>query len=202
MKHWALLFLPLGLLACGGGGSSSNPPTNTLGSTTTPTTPANQPATMAGMLETHNSVRASVGVAPLTWSSRMADYAQTWADHLANQNNCQMRHRADANNNPLNAGENLFWASPRRITYSDGRVETSVQPITAAQVVNDWASERADYNYATNTCAAGKVCGHYTQIVWSTTLEVGCGMTVCPDKGQIWVCNYNPPGNWVGVKPY
>jgi hypothetical protein len=23
-----------------------------------------------------------------------------------------------------------------------------------------------------------------------------CGNT------EIWVCNYNPPGNWVGEKPY
>ena len=109
-----------------------------------------------------------------------------------------MQHRSHAHANPLQVGENLFWASPLR--WSDGRVE--VQAITPAEVAHDWASERSDYDYASNTCRTGAQCGHYTQMVWRTTTQVGCGMAICPDKGQIWVCNYNPAGNWVGEKPY
>jgi pathogenesis-related protein 1 len=153
---------------------------------------------MQGMLETHNQTRAAVGVAPLVWSSRMSQYAQQWAEHLATQNNCQMQHRSAAGANTLLVGENIYWASP--VTWSDGRTE--VQTITPSQVALDWASEKADYNVASNTCRTGASCGHYTQMVWNTTAEVGCGMSICPDKGQIWVCNYNPPGNWVGEKPY
>lgn len=197
--------LAMCLAACGGGsGVSANPP-NTSNANNPPvvsTSPAAQPASMAGMLESHNRVRAAVGVAPLTWSSTMTGYAQEWATYLANQNNCQMQHRSVAGIDPLKAGENLYWASPLTRTYSDGRKETSVQAITPSQVADAWASEQADYDYASNRCASGKICGHYTQMVWRTTLEVGCGMAVCPDKGQIWVCSYNPPGNWVGEKPY
>jgi pathogenesis-related protein 1 len=153
---------------------------------------------MQGMLEAHNQTRAAVGVAPLVWSSQMSQYAQQWAEHLSTQNNCQMQHRSAAGANTLPVGENIYWASPVR--WSDGRTE--VQTIAPSQVALDWASEKADYSYASNTCRSGAQCGHYTQMVWRTTAEVGCGMSICPDKGQIWVCNYNPPGNWVGEKPY
>ena len=45
------------------------------------------------------------------------------------------------------------------------------------------------------------MCGHYTQIVWKTTTEFGCAKSIC--EGNVtWVCNYNPPSNWVGEKPY
>lgn len=157
-----------------------------------------EPVAMQGMLAAHNQTRAAVGVAPLQWSGQMAAYAQAWAVHLATNNACRMQHRSHAHANPLQVGENLFWASPLR--WSDGRVE--VQAITPAEVAHDWASERSDYDYASNTCRTGAQCGHYTQMVWRTTTQVGCGMAICPDKGQIWVCNYNPAGNWVGEKPY
>jgi pathogenesis-related protein 1 len=204
VRQVAIVSLTLLLTACGGSSSSSsNPPVTTATTantapSTVPLTPAAEPATMTGMLDTHNQVRAAVGVMPLTWSSQMSSYAQEWANYLANNNGCKMQHRSAAGTNTLGVGENLYWASP--VTWTDGRTE--VQAITPTQVANDWASEKPDYDYASNTCASGKICGHYTQMVWRTTTEVGCGMTICPDKGQIWVCNYNPPGNWVGQKPY
>jgi len=45
------------------------------------------------------------------------------------------------------------------------------------------------------------VCGHYTQIVWRDTKQVGCGVAR-DNRREIWVCNYDPPGNWVGHRPY
>jgi len=155
------------------------------------------PASMAPMLDAHNRVRAELGVSPLRWSDGLAGYAQQWADHLA-ADGCRMVHRRAAGADVVQVGENLFWASPRR--WSDGRVEQ--QPITAAEPAIDWASERADYDERSNTCAPGKMCGHYTQLVWRSTRLVGCGFSICPDLGQIWACNYDPPGNWVGQRPY
>lgn len=163
-----------------------------------PPQPDVEPANMQGMLATHNQVRASVGVPPLRWSGQLAAYAQQWAEHLALNNGCNMQHRSHAHANTLDVGENIYWGSPLR--WSDGRIE--VQAISPAKVAQDWADERTDYNYVGNSCRPGVQCGHYTQMVWRSTSDVGCGMTVCPDKAQIWVCNYNPPGNWVGERPY
>jgi pathogenesis-related protein 1 len=70
-------------------------------------------------------------------------------------------------------------------------------------VVNSWGNERADYNYKNNSCREGKMCGHFTQLVWQSTTSVGCAVAECEDSHeQIWVCQYQPAGNWIGQKPY
>lgn len=165
----------------------------------TGTASGNEPGKMQGMVAAHNATRQDVSVTiPMRWSSDMAAYAQEWSNYLAFQNGCKMAHRSTLGFNRKKSGENIYWASP--LMWSDGRTE--VQDVNAPEVAKAWADEKVDYNYANNSCRPGKQCGHYTQMVWRDSTEVGCGMTLCPDKGQIWVCNYNPPGNWVGEKPY
>jgi pathogenesis-related protein 1 len=133
---------------------------------------------LAGLLDAHNRVRAQVGVGPLTWANDLARVAQRWAEHLAARG-CTLQH----SNSPH--GENLFWTSA---------------PVEAAAVVGSWAAEQRNYRYATNSCPGG-VCGHYTQVVWARSTKLGCGMARC-GSAQIWVCNYDPPGNVRGQKPY
>ncbi len=74
-------------------------------------------------------------------------------------------------------------------------------------MVSDWESEKAGYNYATDTCSG--VCGHYTQLVWRESVELGCGVTTCQSisglnngPGEFWVCRYRDAGNFTGRKPY
>lgn len=144
----------------------------------------------------HNKWRTEAGVKEeLSYSPALAATAQAWANTLKQTNQCRMRHSKPSGQ----YGENLYWASA--MTWSDGRLE--LQKVTPEKVVNSWAGEMADYDYANNRCAPGKVCGHYTQVVWRTTRMVGCAMAVCEDtKDQIWVCQYQPAGNWAGRKPY
>lgn len=146
------------------------------------------------MLAAHNRWRAQVGVEPLSYSPELAASAQAWADKLKQRHGCQPQH-SDTRGS---YGENLYWASA--LLWSDGRRE--VQHVTAETVVDSWAGERADYSYPSNSCKPGKACGHYTQIVWKSTREVGCGHATCDSKDQIWVCRYAPAGNWIGEKPY
>lgn len=160
-----------------------------------PTTkPANNKKRFAGTLVAHNKVRTAHRLSKLTWSDSLASYAQEWANHLASTNNCKMRHRPTGS--PY--GENLWWASPR--SWSNGLRE--LQDIDIHRVVKDWADEKPFYNYSNNTCQPGEQCGHYTQIVWKETTEVGCAYQQCSDLSQLWVCNYNPPGNYIGERPY
>ena len=70
------------------------------------------------------------------------------------------------------------------------------------KAVDAWDNEKPDYTLSTNTCAAGKVCGHYTQVVWANSLKVGCGYTSCANGAKIISCNYDPPGNYIGQRPY
>lgn len=130
------------------------------------------------MLAAHNGVRARVGMAPLAWSDPLAGRAQEWADSLVARG--QFAHRPNSG-----YGENLFEITGARATSS--------------QVVNAWAEEVRDYDYRSNKCRG--VCGHYTQIVWGDTKEVGCAVARRGAR-EVWVCDYDPPGNWAGKRPY
>ena len=104
--------------------------------------------------------------------------AQQWAETLLARN--QFEHRPKAV-----YGENLFEISGARWP--------------PARVVQEWAAESRHYDYASNRCQG--VCGHYTQIVWRDSKELGCGLAH-DRKREIWVCDYDPPGNWVGRRPF
>jgi pathogenesis-related protein 1 len=130
------------------------------------------------LLDAHNSARARVGSPPLAWSRTLAGDAKRWADQLLATH--VFAHQPDDPH-----GENLFMISGGSVT--------------PAEVVQTWVAERGDYSPDTNTCAG--VCGHYTQVVWRTTREVGCGMAFDGYR-EVWVCEYDPPGNVVGARPY
>jgi len=141
---------------------------------------------LLGITALHNQQRAAVNPQPatalpaLTWDANIAKAAQTWA------NGCVYMH----SNNGY--GENIYAAT--------GNATPSI-------VVSSWASEKSSYNYTANTCAS--TCGHYTQIVWRSSLRLGCAQKTCttgsPFGGGAWqfvVCDYDPPGNFNGQRPY
>ncbi|MDH3976346.1 MAG: hypothetical protein OEV42_18935 [Deltaproteobacteria bacterium] len=43
--------------------------------------------------------------------------------------------------------------------------------------------------------------GNYTQVIWKKTRPAGCAKALCSGSALV-VCNYDPPGNVVGEKPY
>ncbi len=145
-------------------------------------------------LATHAEWRREVGVRPLDWSDSLAASAQDWAEHIRETRGCRINESAHSQRADI--GENLAYYSPVR--FSNGK--TQQQAIDPARVVNDWGREKRFYDYANNSCSG--VCGHYTQVVWQDTKAVGCGRAVCEDQSQVWVCQYSPPGNYVGQKPY
>ncbi|MBJ6764716.1 hypothetical protein JGU66_28440 [Myxococcaceae bacterium JPH2] len=184
-RPWCLVVLLSPLLACGMGAKAQRP------------TPAPRPAATREfekeMVAAHNQARARARPTPkpalpaLTWSEDAARKAESWAKE------CRFEH----NPNRGEFGENLAAATPN--TW------------TTPQVVKSWADESADFDLARNTCTRGKVCGHYTQVVWRNTKAVGCATRLCTKNSpfgkdaptwQLWVCDYAPPGNWVGERPY
>jgi pathogenesis-related protein 1 len=144
-----------------------------------------------------NAARAMVGDAPLHWDPIAAQVALTYASE------CNYAHNPDAGAEYValggtgGLGENIAAGAPSQ---------------TVASAVSSWLAEQANYDHASNQCAAGKVCGHYTQIVWSTTTGVGCAATACTTNSPfgtfangLWdfeVCDFSPPGNVNGRPPY
>lgn len=163
----------------GNGSSSTSSSSGSMGGDT-------EPPAMNGMTAAHNAVRASVNPAPttpippLTWAGDVAAVAQAHAEK------CVFEHSSS----PF--GENIYATSGGA---------------TPQGVVGSWSSEAKDYDYANNSCS--DVCGHYTQVVWAKSLRLGCGMAQCTKNSpfgggswELWVCNYDPPGNYSGERPY
>jgi len=142
-----------------------------------------EPENMKGMVDRHNYWRTKVNIKNVTWSDDLAKVAQEWAENLASRG-CILEHRSGKWDSPY--GENIYWSSGMTNTPD--------------KVVDSWAEEIQYFNKDTGKCEGG-VCGHYTQIVWANTSQIGCGMARCGNQ-EVWVCNYNPPGNYVGQKPY
>lgn len=143
-------------------------------------------AALQEMLQAHNTWRKKTGALALRWSSDLAAQAQNRARQLAGRG-CIIEHGLLAEE----LGENLYRAGPLR---AEGR-DDAVMPVSPSDVVDAWGAESADYSPVSGSCAPGRQCGHYTQIVWPSTEEAGCGMAICPSLGQIWVCLYRPKGN-------
>jgi pathogenesis-related protein 1 len=138
------------------------------------------------LIELHNKVRSDVGVGPVTWSKKLAAYAQEWANHLA-VTGCRMEHRPNSGKWKQEYGENLFMGTAGYYGVADA--------------VKSWESEKKYYHGQTIDTSNVYKLGHYTQIVWEDTKQIGCAKIEC--KGNIIVvCNYNPPGNFLGKKPY
>ena len=130
------------------------------------------------ILEAHNRIRHSHGVEPLAWSDDLASYAKPWADRLASEG--RLYHHPKPK-----YGENLYLISGGAAS--------------ADEVVASWESESTDYDYRSNSCRSR--CGHYTQIVWRDSKQLGCAVGRS-GKTEVWVCEYNPPGNVIGERPY
>ncbi|CAI5499438.1 unnamed protein product [Closterium sp. Naga37s-1] len=139
------------------------------------------------ILEEHNKARQEVGVADLAWDDNVAATAQEWATHLASIG-CPLEHGGAEG-----LGQNLYWLSPAGLTPQEDR-----------GAVQSWVDEKADWTPSPipDGCADGKMCGHYTQVVWRDTTHVGCASAQCPDGSGMWVCDYSPPGNFVGQTPF
>ena len=80
-------------------------------------------------------------------------------------------------------GGHLLWARRQLFhrpnsAYGENLFEMTGATASSAQVVNAWAAESRNYDYSSNRCRG--VCGHYTQIVWGGTKDVGCASFLMP----------------------
>jgi len=122
-------------------------------------------------LAVHNFDRSAYKVPALKWDCKLAAMAQEWADRGV------FEHR------DTTYGENLFVSASTDLTMNS--------------MIDVWLAEKAFWNNKSGSCSTGKVCGHFTQIVWKSTAKVGCGVNRnAPGNWKMmFVCNYDPAGN-------
>ncbi|MEQ8751956.1 MAG: CAP family protein [Coleofasciculus sp. G1-WW12-02] len=142
-------------------------------------------------LSKHNTYRNTHHSPSMTLSSSLNSSAQTWANYLAT--NGVFKHSSSSQRN--NAGENL---------YAVYTTASSIDSATLAnQTVSRWYNEVSAYNY--NNPGFSSQTGHFTQVVWKKSTQLGCGAargvkTISGTKYNAFyvVCHYAPAGNVTG----
>ncbi|XP_059607622.1 venom allergen 5-like [Phlebotomus argentipes] len=152
------------------------------------------------ILETHNRLRQSVAMGQvrgqpgaqnmmeMKWDNELAAKAQQWASE------CTFEHDPSRYLNRFTMGQNLaiMW-STEPLGEHEGDFPSRIQ---------NWFNEVRDYGWGSSWSPK---TGHYSQLVWGETNLVGCGFSEYYDGykyNKLWVCNYGPGGNVVGVDPY
>ena len=139
------------------------------------------------VLAAHNRERKGLGLVPLSWNAGLARSARRWADHLATTG--RFEHAPESNANPQ--GENL-WAGTKGYYSPEAMVDA-------------WIREKKYFRAGTfpDNSTTGRVedVGHYTQVVWRATTQVGCAESRSR-REDILVCRYAEAGNYRGEVPY
>ncbi|KAI8379964.1 CAP domain-containing protein [Choanephora cucurbitarum] len=135
----------------------------------TPTSSAGSDDVQSEALAIHNKYRKAHHVPDVTWSTKLADHAQTVTDSCV-------------------WGHSVLKGAGQNIAYGYKSMEA---------VIDAWYNEGKNYNYGTNSYSSST--GHFTQVVWKSTTEIGCAATYCSNlRGTYYVCDYSPPGNYAG----
>lgn len=127
------------------------------------------------VLKAHNDLRILHNVPSLKWSPALSKEAQAWAEKLSR--NGELRHASKEERKFK--GENIC----RMSNHYD-----------VTDAVKIWYSESNSYKY--NSPGFSFETGHFTQIVWRDTTEVGVGTCKSRDGRLTYiVARYNPAGN-------
>ena len=141
----------------------------------------------ARILRTHNDERQRLRLAPLKWNIHLEREARDWAHELSRRG--MLQHASQSKRN--RTGENLWMG-----TAGHWPVET---------MVGMFIDEKKHYKHASfpDISRTGNWAdvGHYTQVVWRDTQEVGCAV-VTARGNDVLVCRYWPAGNVWGQKAY
>ncbi|KAL2708057.1 SCP superfamily [Kluyveromyces marxianus] len=134
----------------------------------------------AAVLDTHNSLRARhQDTGSLVWNDDLAAYAYNYAQSLKGGDsdpcNYILKHSGGQYGENLAAGTN---SAP-------------------ADLVNLWYDEIKyyDYNNITGIEHDGHEVGHFTQLVWASSTDLGCSVERCTNGAVYLICEYSPAGN-------
>ena len=129
------------------------------------------------ILENHNYHRKRHQVGSLVRSSDLESIAQSYSQTLASTG--KFAHSGNKYNGDY-MGENLYMSFGSIITGTD-----------ASQM---WYDEKELYDF--NNQGFSMDTGHFTQLVWKGSKQLGCGAS-CSNYGCYITCNYYPAGNYI-----
>ncbi|RWA13894.1 hypothetical protein EKO27_g1223 [Xylaria grammica] len=126
----------------------------------------------SAILNSTNVYREAHNASEVVWNETLEAFAADYLDEVGA--GCTFAHSGGP------YGENLA------IGYAN-----------ATASVEAWGDEGRKYNF--RKPGFSEATGHFTQLVWKNTTDVGCGRRLCGERGWYLVCEYWPRGNVIGA---
>lgn len=160
------------------------------------------------ILSVHNTLRAKVArgdetagnpgpqpkganIRELKWNDELADVAQAWMGQCTFAHDCPACRKICSRDYAVGQNVYTYWIS----VENDERINWT-------QAIQAWYDEVDDMPNTfvesfSSVPPSGKAIGHYTQLVWGESYEIGCGAVHFTDGGtrKIYACNYGAAGN-------
>lgn len=132
-----------------------------------------QQADQQVIVDAHNVKRSlHVDTGSLTWNNTLAEYAQQFIASY----DCAS---GELHHSGGDYGENIAIG------------------LSTEGTVHGWYGEIKDYNYSNPGFT--EAAGHFTQLVWKDSQQVGCAIRYCNSYwGNLIICEYDPSGNYLG----
>ncbi|XP_032832562.2 cysteine-rich venom protein-like isoform X1 [Petromyzon marinus] len=144
-----------------------------------------QESVQQSIVDQHNAIRCNVtpparNMLKMVWNSDWEESSRKWI------NNCSFTHRTEKElkHHGWQCGENIFMSPTARL-WEDALHEWELE------------SEKPGFEFGFGALGPGMV-GHYTQLVWYQSFEVGCAVNYCPSGEPykyFYLCTYCPGGN-------
>jgi len=167
-------------------------------------------ATKDLILDKHNQLRQNVAsggeagqpgasnMRKFVWNDELGDIAQRWAAQC-NFGHDEMRNMCDG----TYVGQNAWF-------YSETEEATEAAVMAKVpEAAQSWYDEVTNPGFSSadiNPYVFGHGTGHYTQVVWAETYQLGCGMVHYEDDdgwfNTLVICNYAEGGNLEGGVMY
>ncbi|KAI1756852.1 CAP domain-containing protein [Xylaria castorea] len=128
----------------------------------------------SAILNSTNFYRGEHNASAVAWNSTLSSFATDYLNGDEVGADCKFAHSGGP------YGENLALGYPN-----------------ATASIEAWGDERAKYDFGKPGFT--EQTGHFTQLVWKNTTDVGCGRRLCGERGWYLVCEYWPRGNVVGA---
>ncbi|XP_041661135.1 cysteine-rich venom protein ENH2-like [Cheilinus undulatus] len=151
---------------------------------------------VTAIVDKHNQLRSNVtpsatNMLKMTWNEEAAKNARDVAKTCPEEHSTYSARKVGT----IFCGENIF---------------VSTHEINLKEAIQAWYNEVRNFDFTTQPLneeqkmALLKLVGHYTQVVWHNSKEIGCAQVFCPDLElpYILVCHYCPAGNTDITKPY
>ena len=138
-------------------------------------------------LKRHNYYRKYHQAGPMELTQKLNDFAQKYAETLATKDT--MQHSTHKEREKIYGdwtGENLYYCWSSESNF----------PINGAKAVDSWYDEINDYDFKKGKSKNGGVVGHFTQLVWKDSTQLGIGVAKSSKNSIYVVANYHPGGNF------